>query len=327
MRVFLTGATGFVGGHMVDLLIEEGHTVRALVRPGHDEALAGREGVEVVTGSLADEATLREALNDVDAIVHLAGKYKQSTPAELIDVNAAGTRRLAGAALEACPDLSRLVFVSSIAAAGPGPEDLSPCTEDAPPEPLSVYGRSKRMAEEQLLEVADRLPVTIIRPPIIYGPGDRSRLKLFRRAKRRVVPHAWRGGALLSVVYVEDLCRAILLALTRDHDSGRVFYVEDGRAVTWKQLTSLVGESLGVRPQHVGMPGWMVTLATHATATYGRVRHRSSALTPDRVGELRARNWACSSKAIQEALGWEPTTTLADGIQATADWYRDAGWL
>lgn len=327
MRVFVTGATGFVGSHLVDLLLDEGHTVRALVRGGRPTALTGREGVEVVTGSLADEGTLTEALAGVDAIAHLAGKYKLQNPAELLDVNAAGTRRLVRAALTACPDLTRLVFLSSIAAAGPGSEDLSPRTEGDPTDPVSYYGRSKRMAEEQVLEAADQLPVTIIRPPIVYGPGDRSRLKLFRRAQRRVVPQAGRGSALLSVIYVEDLCRAILLAMTRSHTSGRVFYVEDGRAVTWRQLTAAVGHGLGVRTKRVGVPGWMLSLATRANATYGRVRHRASALTPDRVSEVRALNWACSSQAIRDELGWQPTTTLAEGIAATAHWYRDAGWL
>ncbi|MCB9728461.1 MAG: NAD-dependent epimerase/dehydratase family protein [Deltaproteobacteria bacterium] len=326
MRVFVTGATGFVGSHIVRELLDGGHQVRAMVRAQSDTADLERLGIERVEARLSDEPSLRAALSGSEAVVHVAGVIKARTDAEMLDVNASGTWRLGRAALAACPGLRRFVYISSMAAAGPGPADLRPLREDDPPHPVSLYGRSKRLGEQHLLALADRLPVTVIRPPVVYGPRDREFLEVFRFVRARVMPVRSRRGRV-SLIYVTDLARAVSLALTTEHASGSVFFVEDGRAWSWAALGRAIGEGVGTRPRTVRIPDWTFSVAARASATYGRLRGRAVMFTPDKLAELRQVNWACSSDAIREALGWRPETPLSDGARRTADWYRQAGWL
>ncbi|MEZ4268380.1 MAG: NAD-dependent epimerase/dehydratase family protein [Myxococcota bacterium] len=327
MRVFLTGATGFVGSHVARHLVAEGHTLRALVRESSDTADLARLGVERAVVSLNDAQGLAAALEGCDAVVHLAGLIKSRSEAEMLEVNSRCTGILGHAAARACPDLTRFVYVSSIAAAGPGPADLRPMREQDPAHPVSVYGRSKRLGEEQLFPLADRIPLTILRPPVVYGPRDREMLKVFRMVKARLMLVRGRGAARVSLIYVEDLARAISLSLSTPHPSGSVFFVEDGQAWSWPDLGRAIGEGFGKTPRTVRVPDWTLAVAARATVAYGRLTRRAVFFTPDKLVEMRQSNWACSSNSIRETLGWRPQTRLPDGARRTADWYREAGWL
>ncbi len=327
MRVFVTGGTGFVGTHAVKHLRAAGHEVRALVRKTSDTSALGALGVETFEGTMADADRLEEGIRGCDAVLHIAGLIKARSEAEMIDVNGAGTGRLAEAALRANPQLQRFVYTSSIAAAGPGAPDFAPISERDEPHPVSVYGRSKLIGEQRLQALSGDLPVTIIRPPVVYGPRDREVLRFFQMVKRRVLPVPGSGRSRLSVVYIDDLCRAFEQALTRPHDSGSLFFVEDGHAWTWPELGREIGAALGVKPRAVRLPVWVFEAASRASATYGRVARKAVMLTPDKVAEMRQDNWLVSSDAIRDALGWAPTTDFHQGAKVTADWYRQAGWL
>lgn len=200
-------------------------------------------------------------------------------------------------------------------------------SEQDPARPISVYGRSKRLGEEHLIALADRLPLTILRPPVVYGPRDRELLKVFRMVKARVMLVRDRGAARVSLIYVEDLARAVALSLSTPHPSGSVFFLEDGEAWSWPALGRAIGEGFGHSPHTVRVPDWTLSVAARATAAYGRLTHRAVFFTPDKLIEMRQSNWACSSRAIRDTLGWRPQTRLADGARRTADWYREAGWL
>jgi nucleoside-diphosphate-sugar epimerase len=327
MRVFLTGATGFVGSHVARYLLAEGHTLQALVRRRSDTADLERLGVERAIVSLNDFRGLTHAIEGCDAVVHIAGLIKSRSDGEMLEVNARCTATLGRAALAACPDLTRFVYVSSIAAAGPGPADLRPMREQDPARPVSVYGRSKRLGEEHLIALADRLPLTILRPPVVYGPRDRELLKVFRMVKARLMLVRGRGEARVSLIYVEDLARAVALSLTTPHPSGSVFFLEDGEAWSWPDLGQAIGEGFGRSPHTVHVPDWTLAVAARATAAYGRLTRRAVFFTPDKLMEMRQSNWACSSRSIRDTLGWQPQTRLRDGARRTADWYREAGWL
>ena len=327
MRVLVTGATGFIGSNAARHLVRAGHAVRALVRPESDlDALAGI-GAEPVIGNLADVQALEEAVRGCDAVVHAAELVRAHSDGEMLDVNGAGTGRLVQAALRVCPGLRRFVYLSSLAAVGPGGADFQPVREDDHPRPVSFYGKSKRIGEDLVLRAASRLPVTIIRPPVVYGPGDREVLRLFRLVKHHVVPMPGPVRAKLSVVFVEDLCRAIQDALERDHPSGSVFFVEDGVAWTWASLGEAVAGALAVRARRIRLPAWTFSLASRANVAKRRLRRHPVLLTPDRIAEIRHANWLCSSRAIRERLSWEPRTPFTEGARLTANWYRDRGWL
>lgn len=327
MKVLVTGATGFVGSHAVQELLEAGHTVRALVRPTSDASELTQQGIELALGSLADEAVLEAALDGCRGVVHAAGIVKATCEAELLDVNGSGTGRLVRAARSA-PGVERFVYVSSIAAAGPGGGQLAGAAGGRPAEPVSMYGRSKLIGEERTLEAADSLHVTIIRPPLVYGPRDRALLKLFQLAKRRMLPVP-AVPARVSAVHAADLARALRLSLEGDHPSGRVFSLEDGVPLSWHEIGRVVADALGVRPATFRVPLWFVALAARASVSYSQMRRR--ARKPRRGAaifeEVREPLWTCDSSAIRADLGWEASCTFAQAAPELAAWYKAAGWL
>ena len=332
MLVLITGATGFVGRHLVERLVREGHACRALVRSETDVAALESQGVSVVRGSLADEYALREAARDAEAVVHLAGSRGARTEAEMLDINARGTARLAEASLAAAPSLRRFVYVSTLAATPPQP--AAP-RGSARPRALSrqarrlsrsadVFGRSKRAGERRLLELAERLPVTVLRVPRVYGPGDRTWLPMTRAAKRHLVPLPGAGQRPLRLVYVEDLCDAIVLALTQPHESGQVLYIGGERQVTLRDLKRAVAGVLGVRARPLPLPRWLYGLGLSSG-----LRARRRPLGALALGATEAtpldRCQGCSPREAEAALGWRPQTSLSKGLETTIEWYRDQG--
>ncbi|NOT07000.1 MAG: NAD(P)-dependent oxidoreductase, partial [Gemmatimonadales bacterium] len=208
MKVLVTGATGFVGGHLVDALLRRGDTVTALVRSrAKGEALAKR-GVTPAPGDLADDAALRAAARGQEVVYHLAGLVAAHSEAEFQTVNADGTARLVAAVAAGAPS-ARLVLVSSMAAAGPSPAG-GKLTGTEPARPVTAYGRSKLAGERAVAE--GPLPWTILRPPAVYGPGDLELLRVFKATAFGAVPVFGGGGQELSMVYGPDLAEAIAAA-------------------------------------------------------------------------------------------------------------------
>jgi nucleoside-diphosphate-sugar epimerase len=329
MRVFLTGGSGFLGSYVAEQLAEQGHTVRALVRPRSARNVLERlPRIEFAAGAIEDRASLDAAMDGVDAVIHVAGLVKARRPEEFFQVNTEGTKNLLAAAAARAPGLKRFVYVSSLAAVGPSP-DGKPVPDDAPPRPVTQYGRSKLAAEQVVLAAKDRVPVTILRPPLIYGPRDRETLAFFTSIKNGVLPVLGDGTNTLSVVYGQDCAAACVRAATAGGlPSGRTFFVDDGAVYVWRDALAEIEKALGKRAfVRVGLPLGFVKVAAAATQLYGRVTNTAQMLTLDKVNELKQRHWVCEGAGARTELGWHPRTTWPQGVVETVDWYRRAGWL
>ncbi|MDH3603787.1 MAG: NAD-dependent epimerase/dehydratase family protein, partial [Candidatus Tectomicrobia bacterium] len=203
MRVLVTGGTGFIGIHVIAELMQRGWQVRCLVRATSNRlALAGYE-VEYVVGSLDDPVALRQAVQDIDVVIHLAGATKAQSAAEFDRINHGGTQQLVNACVQSGVSLRSFVYISSIAAAGPS-LSATPLTEDDAPHPVGPYGRSKLLAEQAVLKANPCLPVTVLRPSAIYGPRDIDFLQLFRAVKRGLLPCLGRQELHIDICYVDD---------------------------------------------------------------------------------------------------------------------------
>jgi nucleoside-diphosphate-sugar epimerase len=328
MRVLLTGGSGFLGSYVAEKLTISGHQVRALVRPKSERRFLEKlAGIEFAPGSVEDKASLKPAVDGVDAVVHVAGVVKARTPAEFFAVNAEGTQNLLDAAL-ARGGIKRFVYVSSLAAVGPS-LDGTPVPETAEPRPVTHYGRSKLEGERRVLAAKGALPVTVIRPPLIYGPRDRETLAFFTSVKNGVLPMMGDGLNTLSVVYGEDCADAIAKAATAvDAPSGKAYFVEDGSVYVWKEALKDVEAAMGKRAFiRFGMPMGAVKVAAAASQLWGKVTNTAQMLTLDKVNELKQTHWVCSGEGARRDLGWTPKTTWAQGVKAAVDWYRAEGWL
>jgi nucleoside-diphosphate-sugar epimerase len=329
MRVLLTGGSGFLGSYVAEQLDALGHTVRALVRPRSDcKILKTLRNIELAAGFIEDRASLDQAMRGVDAVVHVAGLVKARRPQDFFLVNTQGTRNLLAAAEAQAPGLHRFVYVSSLAAVGPS-SDGKPVGDDAPARPVTHYGRSKLEAEQAVLEAKDRLPVTIIRPPLIYGPRDRETLAFFTAVSRGVLPVLGDGRNTLSVIYGEDCAAAVVKAATTDGaPSGRTYFVDDGSVYVWRDALAEVEKALGRRAVfRFGLPMPVVQAAAAATQLYGKLTRTAQMLTLDKVNELKQRHWVCEGSGARRDLGWHPRTSWPEGVARTVAWYRQSGWL
>ena len=328
MRILLTGASGFLGSHIAEQLDQQGADVRALVRPTSDTRfLEGLAHVTLLPGALGDKDSLLAATEGVDGIIHAAGLVKARRPADFYRTNEEGTVNLLDAAKQNAPGIKRFVLVSSLTVVGPS-EDGRPVSANAPPNPVTHYGRSKLAAEQAARVEAHSLPITIIRPPMIYGPRDREILPFFKSVQLGVLPLTGSPNSALSAIYAADCAAACIKALEANVPSGSTYFVEDGGLETLGGLIAHIENALGKRAWlRVPVPRFLMYGAALGSELYGRVMGRAVMLTRDKLNELLAPHWVCDSAEAQAALGWKPRTSFAEGTRITGAWYRREGWL
>jgi nucleoside-diphosphate-sugar epimerase len=327
MRVLLTGGSGFLGSFVAEQLAGEGHVVRALVRPRSERKLLEKiPQLELAPGAIEDRTSLDTAVKGVDAVVHVAGIVKARRPADFFDVNTQGTKNLLEASIR--QGVGRFVYVSSLAAVGPS-ADGTPVPDDVEPRPVTQYGRSKLEAERAVLQAKDKLHVTVVRPPLIYGPRDRETLAFFTSVRNGVLPMTGDGTNTLSVIYVADSAAAVVRALAaRDVPSGRTYFVEDGAVYVWRDALAEIESAMGRRAfVRFGMPLGVVKVAAAATQLWGKVTNTAQMLTLDKVNELTQPHWVCSGAGARRDLGWSPKVSWSQGVQEAVKWYRAEGWL
>ncbi len=319
MKLFLTGASGFVGSHVLDSLVASGHDVSILLqRTSNTRFISPRlPAVTVHYGSLGDLAILKTAMSGADAVIHCAGKTKALRSSDFYEANQAGTRNVATAA-NACQDSVRHLICISV----PG----SPAEEGDEPRPVTVYGRSKMLGETEVRRHC-RVPWTILRPAAVYGPRDAEFLTLFRQVKRRVMPLISGAKRHLNMVYGPDLAAAVLCCLLREESRGRTYHVASEPPCTDEEFMEEIGSHLEVRPVRLRIPGWGLTFAARIEETLSWVTGRPRMLSRQKLPELLAPGWVCSTSRIREDLGFTAPTSLREGVGLTVEWYRREGWL
>lgn len=323
MRALVTGATGFVGSHLAETLRRQGAEVTALVRSPTKAAALLAQGIRTVAGNLHDLPALRAATSDADIIFHVAGLVAARNEAEFLAGNRDGTRNL----LDAVPagKQPRVVLVSSMAAGGPAPRGR-PLLGDEPSAPVTAYGRSKLAGEDVVR--AGRLPWTIVRPPMVYGPRDTEVLKVFRLARTGIAPVFGDGSQELSAIYGPDLAEALLAAGSSERSLGRTYYACHPEVFTSAGFVRAVGTALSGRaPQVVPLPALLARVALGLTGTAARLTGRATILTPDKANEFFQPAWTGDPAPLSRDTGWQARHDLASGLAATVRWYREQRWL
>lgn len=323
-RVLVTGATGFIGSHLVDDLLSKGYEVDALVRESSDLRWLRDRKVGLIRGDLAGEARL-PSLDGFAYIYHLGGATRTLRGRDFYLINQKGTERLIEAARD-IRGLKRFVYLSSQAAAGPS-ADERPRTEEDIPCPVSAYGESKLRGEEAVLSCRDRFHVSILRPCAVYGPRDTYMLELFRLISRGYVPLVGNGPMYFSFCYIDDLVQALLLSIRQDYSSGDIFFIADGEKYSFDFFTELVSSELRVRLRRIHIPIWAAWFYATAAEAWGIVRRRPAYFHRSKYLEAVQRNWVCDIENAKKKLGFHPGFYLETGIKITLQWYREKGWL
>jgi nucleoside-diphosphate-sugar epimerase len=280
-------------------------------------------GIDLIAGSLEDEAALAAACQDVHTVVHMAAVTHARTAAEYSEANVAGTRRLLDAAITA--GAARFVYLSSLAAVGPCRDGRGVAASDEP-RPLTEYGRSKLAGERVCLEAAGRIGMVILRAPAVYGPRDTDLFHFFKLARRGIIPVPTGGPRMLQLVHVMDLARALVLAAQAPGAEG-VYHIAEGRQYTWEEMGRAVAAAVGRRARVVRVPAGLLSGLAAVSETAAGLMGRSSIFNRDKARELLAPGWLCETEAARAALNFEADIPLADGLRMTAQWYREQGWL
>ena len=316
-RVLLTGATGFVGSHIAGAFVEAGYEVLCGVRASSDMRWISDLPIERVSLDVKGGAEgLPRAVENADLVVHAAGITRARRVEDYHSVNAEGTRRLAVAAFEA--GVRRFVLISSLAARGPD----DPTKDD---HPESAYGRSKLEAEAYLRSLGGRMEAVVLRPAAVYGPRDTDLLPLFKMARRGWLPVP-SGANLLQPVYATDVAMAALAAAREPVGSGP-FPVAERARYTWKDVVAGLEEALERTIRAVRMPAASFTLAGRAAELAARPFSAVPPFDERRTRDLAVHTWTCDTSGTEEALRWEAEVTLPEGLERTARWYGQAGWL
>ena len=301
MRLAITGGTGFVGSHLIDAALAEGHRVKALTR--REQPV--REGLEWVAGDLQDREALHRLVDGADAIIHVAGTISATNAAAFKKGNITGTLAMLAAATAG--GVQRFVHVSSLAAREPR---------------LSLYGGSKAKAEE--LVHSSGLDWAIVRPPAVYGPGDKETLELFRMAKLGLMLMPPRGR--VSVIHADDLARLLLALAGPAVPSNILIEADDGKPGGWshREFARALAAAVGTRPAIISSPGLLLRLAARADQWW---RGEKAKLTTDRAAYFSHRNWVVEPKRACPPELWQPQIEAQRGLADTAAWYREQGWL
>jgi dihydroflavonol-4-reductase len=327
VRVLVTGATGFTGGHLARGLTAAGHQVRALVRDGPADVLENLRaaGIELTVGDLRDAAHLATAVEGVEVVYHLAAIYRQAgLSAEAYRaVNATAVGELIGQSARA--GVRRVVHCSTVGVHG----DIEhpPANEDAPIRPGDVYQRTKVEGEQRAREVGARtgIEVTIARPSGIYGPGDRRLLKLFRHAVRRY-PTLGSGKIYYHLTYIDDLVGGFRLCGEHPAAANRTYILAGGQVTTLNEVMALIASVAGVRPPAGHVPVWPFWLAGALCEAVCAPLGIEPPLYRRRV-DFFTKSRAFDITRARTEIGYAPTVGLRDGISRTLIWYRAHGWL
>lgn len=301
MKLAITGGTGFVGSHLIDAALAAGHGIKALTR--RDQP--ARERLDWIAGDLSTREALEQLVGGVDAVIHVAGTINAPNAETFHKGNVAGTLAMLAAATAG--GIQRFVQVSSLAAREPK---------------LSLYGASKARAED--LVMSSGLDWAIVRPPAVYGPGDRETLELFRMAKLGVMLMPPKGR--VSVIHVDDLARLLIAMASPVTPSRCLIEPDDGKPGGWthKEFARALAAAVGTKAAVISSPGLLLRAAARIDHL---VRGEKAKLTVDRAAYFSHRNWVVEPKRAPPAALWQPEIDTRQGLADTAAWYRAEGWL
>lgn len=329
MKILVTGGSGFIGSRLIPLLIEKGHEVRVLARKSSNLNHLNTFKFERINGDVNDEKSLYDAVKNCEIIYHLAGAITAGTEKDYIHANRNGTENLMKAVLHSNPELKNFIFVSSLAAGGPTSDPSHPRSEEDPDQPVSFYGMSKKKAEEMLTPYFSKIPITIIRPPMVYGERDKATLILAKTAKNKFIPlvhGTQKRSKIYSIIHVDDLAEA-LLKLIKPFQSGEIFYVNGPHHVTGEELMIGYANALGKNPVLIKIYPFLLKWIAHLMTLIGKWTGHTFMLNNDKVKEITEDFWLCESDKIKQKTGFQPRVNFKIGVEKTVKWYKENHWL
>jgi nucleoside-diphosphate-sugar epimerase len=326
LKALITGATGFVGSHLVDKLLEKNYEVFCLKRKTSLTKWLDGKKINFVDGDLFSNEALEKCIKEMDYVFHVAGVVKAKNKEGFYRDNYEATKNLLEITHKVNPGIKKFVHVSSLAATGPASTD-KPVDENTKPDPITTYGMSKLKAEEEVEKYKDKFPVSIIRPPAVYGPRDTEILIYFKTFSKGLNSVIGFDAKYLSLVYVEDLADGIVLAAESDVANGQVYFICLDKAYNWDEIGSLTSKLLGKRALKIRLPHSVLYSVGYLAELLSAFSKKPATLNLEKCKDITQLRWVCSNEKAKRELGFKPKFTLEESFKKTIDWYKEAKWI
>jgi len=328
-KILVTGGTGFIGGNLVEELISRGEHVRCLVRKQSIGKIQHLKelGAEIVFGELSDIRSIKNAMNDIEKVYHLAAipHPMPISRQEYFKINVAGTTNI----LEACISngIKRTVYISTISAVGPT-RDGNPVDENTPCRPIDVYGESKLASEKVVMEFFEKykLPIVIVRFPNVFGPRDLTGLKLFKAINTGLFPVLGQGRARFEFTYVKNLVPGIISAMEKGRP-GEVYHLTDGRTYRIREVYDAIAKEEGKRLLYVPIPVIFFKIMGYMADKIERLTGIRLPANSTTIMTMTSDFWVVNIEKAKRELGFEQKIPLEQAIKETVEWYRDNGYM
>lgn len=322
----VTGASGFVGSHVVDKLIAEGHQVKCILRGTSSTRWLENKPVEIFDSGLFDKDVLRKVLKDADYLFHIAGVVKAKDEEGYFKGNVETTNVLLDVLCEVNPNIKRVVIVSSLTACGPS-LDGYPVSEETQEHPITAYGRSKYAQEQLAKKYMDKLQITIVRAPAVYGARDTEIYLFFKTYKQGLMALIGFDKKKLSLIHVDDLTNGIFLAAVSEKAIGQTYFIGSEQYYDWNQIGVVCNNAFGKKAFTIRIPHFLVYTIAAFAQFFAMFGSSAATFNLEKARDFVQPSWTCDvSKAVRE-LGFHQTVSLEEGIKRTVDWYREMRWL
>lgn len=322
----VTGANGFVGSHLVDLLLRKNFEVRCITRKSSDLRWLDGKNVEIFDTGLKDKSGLRKALKDAEYIFHVAGVVKSKTQEGYFDGNVENTKVLLDTALEFKDKIKKFLIVSSQTAVGPSKKNEI-VNEETTCNPITTYGRSKLAQEELAKNYMDRLPVTICRATAVYGERDTEIFIFFKTFNSGLMTEVGFDKKEVSLIHVIDLVNGLYLASINEKANSQIYFISSEKFYTWEEVGKVTSKVMNKKVFKVKVPHFIVFTIAAIAQFFALFSSKPATLNIEKARDLTQSYWICdTSKAIRD-LNYHQNISLEDGIKRTVDWYKEMKWL
>jgi len=328
VKVLITGATGFIGSHLAERLINSGNEVTAIVRSSSNLRWIKDLPITIVESSFFDIRSLEKLTQDVDFIYHVAGLTAAKNYQEFYKANCLATENLLNACLNSNTKLKKFILVSSQTVAGPAKSKDRPSKEEDAPSPLTSYGKSKKEGEDIAKKFMDKLPITIVRPPAVYGPRDTAIKDIFKTAKAGLGALIGFNQKSVSLIHSSDLVRGIELAGISDVSAGQIYFITSNSFYTWSEVMGIMKKIFDKKFfVKLKIPHSIVLSIAGISGFFGKFSSKPPVFDYEKGIDFIQNYWICSPEKAKKELGFVSEINIEEGLKETAEWYLKNHWI